>query len=208
MLLVSEADKRRVAEAIARAERGTAGEIVAMIAPESSSYLYIPFLWAGCVALAVPWPFIFWTWWPVQHIYLLQLAVFAILVLALAHRSLRFALVPRSIKHARAHRRALEHFLAQNLYTTVGHTGVLLFVSVAEGFAEIIADAAIHEKVGNAAWEAIVADLADRIGGGAAADGLIDAIATIGQHLAHHFPASETERRNVLTNHLIVLPPA
>ena len=133
MTLVSEADQRRIAEAITEAERTTSGEIVAMIAPQSSSYLHVPFLWAALVALAVPWPFVFWTWWPIQHIYLLQLGVFAALALVLMHPPLRLALVPRSVKHARAHRRAVEQFLAQNLHTAVGRTGVLIFVSVAVG---------------------------------------------------------------------------
>ena len=77
MTLVTEADQRRIAEAITKAERATSGEIVAVIAPQSSNYLHGPFLWAALVALAVPWPFVFWTWWPIQHIYLLQLATFA-----------------------------------------------------------------------------------------------------------------------------------
>ena len=52
----------------------------------------------------------------------------------------RTALVPAHIKRLHAHRRAVEQFLAQNLHTTAGHTGVLIFVSVAERYAEILAD--------------------------------------------------------------------
>src|SRR6478752_2068416 len=132
MTLVAEADQKRIAEAITEAERRTSGEIVAVIAPESSQYLHASFLWAALAALAVPWPFVFWTWWPIQHIYVLQLAVFAALVVLLMPRSVRLALVPRRVKHARAHRRAVEQFLAQNLHTTVGRTGVMIFVSVGE----------------------------------------------------------------------------
>src|SRR6185295_13821637 len=161
MTLVAEADQKRIADAITEAERTTSGEIVAVIAPESSNYLHIPFLWAALVALAAPWPFVFWTWWPIQHIYILQLAVFAALVVVLMPRSVRLALVPRSVKHARAHRRAVEQFLAQNLHTTVGRTGVLIFVSVGEQYAEIVADAAINAKVPEEAWQTIVADLTD-----------------------------------------------
>ncbi len=205
MTLVAEADQRRIAEAITEAERTTSGEIVAVIAPESSSYLHVPFLWAALVALAVPWPFVFWTWWPIQHIYLVQLAVFAALVAILMHPPLRLALVPRSVKHARAHRRAVEQFLAQNLHTTVGRTGVLIFVSVAEHFAEVLADAAIHQKVPESAWQTIVDDLTDHIGRGQAADGFVSAVAAVGEHLARHFPP-DTHAPHTLSNHLIVLP--
>jgi putative membrane protein len=206
MVLVTEDDRRRVADAIAQAERDTAGEIVAVIAPVSGSYLYVPFLWAALAALIVPWPFVFWTWWPIQHIYLLQLGVFAALVVLLMHPSVRLALVPRSVKHGRAHRRALEQFLAQNLHTTVGHTGVLIFVSVAERFAEILADSAIHAKVAQSEWDAIVGDLTDHIGRGESAEGFVRAIRAVGQHLAKHFPPGTHDPRS-LTNHLIVLPP-
>jgi putative membrane protein len=207
MVMVTAEDNRRIADAIAEAERATSGEIVAMIAPESGGYLYVPFLWAGLAALALPWPLIFWTWWPIQHIYLLQLAVYGALLLILAHRPLRLALVPRSVKHAHAHRRALAQFLAQSLYTTVGRTGVLIFVSVAEGFAEIIVDAAIDAKVPQSEWDAIVAELTDHIGRGEAAEGFVRAIRAVGRHLANHFPPGAASP-SVLTNHLIVLPSA
>ncbi len=207
MVLVTPEDNRRIADAIALAEQATAGEIVAVIAPASGNYLFAPFLWAGLVALALPWPLIFLTWWPVQYIYLLQLGVYGVLLLLLAQRPVRLALVPRSVKHAQAHRRAVAQFLAQNLYTTVGHTGVLIFVSVAEGFAEILADGAISAKVPQSEWDAIVADLTRHIGRGEAAEGFVRAIRAVGAHLARHYPPV-AQGAKTLPNHLIVLPPA
>jgi len=207
MTLVTEDDRRRIATAITEAERKTSGEIVAVIASESASYLHGTFLWAALAALAVPWPFVFFTWWPIERIYLLQLVVFVALVLLLTPRSVRMALVPKSLKHARVHRRAMEQFLAQNLHTTVGRTGVLIYVSVGERFAEIVADAAIHEKVPEGVWEAIVADLTGSIGRGRAADGFVRAIGAVGEQLAIHFPP-DPGQAHVLSNHLIVLPHA
>ena len=204
MTLVSDADKRRIGDAITQAERNTSGEIVAVIAPQSSSYLYVPVVWAALAALAVPWPFVFWTWWPIQHIYLLQLGVFAALVAILMPLPMRLALVPQSAKHARAHRRAVEQFLAQNMHTTVGRTGVLIFVSAAEHYAEVLADAAIHARVPQSVWQTIVDDLTDHIGKGQAGDGFVRAIAAAGEHLARHFPPDT--HAHTLTNHLIVLP--
>jgi putative membrane protein len=205
MTLVSEIDRRRVADAITEAERATSGEIVAVVAPQSASYLHVPFLWAALVALAVPWPFVFWTWWPIHSIYLMQLGVFAVLVAVLMPLPLRLALVPQSVKHARAHRRAVEQFLAQNLHTSVGRTGVLIFVSVAERYAEILADTAIHQKVPETAWQAIVTELTGAIGRGEPGEGFVRAIAAVGAHLARHFPPDPHAPR-ALSNHLIVLP--
>jgi putative membrane protein len=205
MTLVSEADRKRIGDAITAAESRTSGEIVAVIAGESASYSHVPFMWAAMVALIVPFPFIFWTWWPIQHIYFLQLAVFAALVVILMYRPIRLALVPASVKTARAHRRAVEQFLVQNLHTTAGRTGVLIFVSVAERFAEIIADAGIHAKVAEGTWQGIVDDLTRRIGDGEAADGFVQAIEAVGRHLAEHFPPGARDP-HALADHLIVLP--
>jgi putative membrane protein len=204
MTLVSKSDAQRVADAISAAESKTSGEIVAVIAPESGSYLHVPILLAALAALAVPWPFVFWTWWPIQHIYVVQLAVFAGLALLLMLRPLRLALVPGSVKRQRAHRRAVEQFLAQNLHTVPGGAGVLIFVSVAERFAEVLADAAIHEKVPEGTWRAIVDELIDHIGRGQPGDGFVRAIEQVGAHLARHFPPGSRGVRQ-LGNHLIIL---
>jgi putative membrane protein len=207
MVLVTETDKIRVAEAITAAEAKTSGDIVAVIAPASASYMYAPFLWAALAALAVPFPFIFWTWWPIQHIYALQILVFAVLAVVLMYPPLRLALVPKSVKHARAHQRAVEQFLAQDLYTNTQRTGVLIFVSTAERFAEILADSAIHQHVDGETWQRIVDDLTDWIAEREAGEGLVRAIGAVGEQLARHFPPG-SEDGHGLTNHLIVLPAA
>ena len=203
-MLISDSDRKRISEAITAAECRTSGEIVAVIAAESASYLSVPFLVASVIALAVPWPFIFFTWFSVQSIYALQLAVFAAALAATLPRPVRFRLVPRSILTQRAHRRAVEQFLAQNLHTTAGRTGVLIFVSVAERYAEILADAAIHSKVPDHTWQAIVDNMTSAIGQGRAGDGFISAIEAVGAMLAEHFPPGSADRAE-LPNHLIVL---
>jgi putative membrane protein len=206
MMRVSKEDRETIANAIAEAEKSTAGEIVAVIAPSSGSYVYAAFFWPAIVALIVPAPFILWTWWPIQTIYALQLAIFAgLTALLLFIRPLRLALVPRSLKHQVAHRRALEQFLAQNLHTTPGRTGVLLFVSVAERFAEIIADAEIDRHVGEEAWRTVVDDLTARIGAGDPVAGFLGAIRAVAKPLAEHFPPG-SHPHDSLPNHLIVLP--
>ncbi|MGA7328772.1 MAG: hypothetical protein WBX25_30885 [Rhodomicrobium sp.] len=193
-----------VEKAIAEAEKHTSGEILAVIAPASGGYYYVPYLWASLIALLVPWPFIYWTWMPVQEIYLIQLAAFAALALILHYPPLRFALVPKRLARQRAHQRAMQQFVAQDIYTTPGHTGVLLFISIAERYAEIVADAAIHAKVPDSEWEAIIGKLTAEIGGGNGGRGLVDAIRRVGEHLAEHFPAPPT-KRDLLPNHLVML---
>lgn len=204
MTLFSPANEQRIANAIASSESQTSGEIVAVVARESSSYLYAPFLWSALIALLVPWPLIVITWWPVIWIFGVQLLVFLILVSVLLMRPIRYALVPKSIKHRTAHRRAVEQFLAQNLHTTKGRTGVLIFVSIAERYAEIIADTEIDAKVADAEWHDMVHALTRTIGAGNPTEGFVKTIERVGAHLAKSFPPG-TADPNELPDHLIVL---
>lgn len=197
-------DDARVSEAIAKAEAKTSGEIVAVVASESDSYAYAPFLWAALAALLAAWPLIYFTWISVQWIYAIQIAVFAALSVLLSTRPLRYRLVPRAVLTERAHARAVEQFLVQNLHTTAGRTGVLIFVSVAERYAEILADAGIHQKVPEDAWQGIIDEMTAHIGAGRTTDGFVTAIERVGQHLAEHFPPGSAPI-NALANHLIVL---
>jgi putative membrane protein len=202
--MFSETDENRIAEAITRAEKATAGEIVAVVAAESSSYLYAPFLWASVVALLVPWPLILWSWWPATWIYVAQIAAFALVLAVTLPRPVRYWLVPRRIKQARAHRRAMEQFVSQNLHTTSGRTGVLIFISVAERHAEIVADAGIEERVAKGTWQEIVTRLVAAFRNGQHTDGFVAAIEDVGGHLATHFPPGSCDA-NELPDHLIVL---
>lgn len=204
MAFISNEDQVRIGEAITAAEKKTSGEIVAVLSGESASYLHVPFLWAALVALIVPWPLVYFTWWPVQWIYLVQLGVFLAILLLTLPRRVRYALVPSSIKRERAHRRAIEQFLVQDLHTTAGRTGVLIYVSVAERYAEIIADTGIDAKVPKGTWQSIVDELTSSIAAGRAGDGFVHAVERSGELLAQHFPPG-TRDPNELPNHLIVI---
>lgn len=204
MTFFSDSDRARINKAIAEAESATSGEIVAVVASRSDDYFFIPFLWAAVMALFAPIPLLYFSDWPGHYIYIAQLAVFvAGSVVALWPRS-RLALVPGVVKRARAHRNGVEKFLAQNLHTTEGRTGVLVFVSVAERFAEVIADKGIYDRVPPETWEGVVGTLTDHIASGETVDGFVIAVRECGAVLAEHFPAG-AEDVNELPNHLIVL---
>jgi putative membrane protein len=202
--LLTAADEDRVSAAIERVERTTSGEVVAVIAAESDTYAWAPVLAAALMALAIAAPLIVFTWLDVRWIYAWQVIVFLAATALLSLRPVRYALVPRAVKRARAHARAVEQFLAQNLHTTAGRTGVLIFVSFAERYAEILADAGIHAKVPATEWQAIVDRLTAHLAEGRPADGFIAAIEASGALLAAHFPPG-THDPNALPNHLIVL---
>ena len=140
----------------------------------------------------------------VASIYAVQLGVFAVLGALSQYWPLRIALVPRRIKRARAHRHAVEQFLAQNLHVTKARTGVLIFVSMAEHFAEVIADEGIYEKVPPETWDGVVDELTRHIGKRETADGFVTAINMCADTLARHFPPGSGDD-NELPDHLIVL---
>ena len=56
-------------------------------------------------------------------------------------------------------REAMRQFFAQGLHKTENRTGVLIFASVAERYAEIVADAGINAKVTPEVWDQAVAAL-------------------------------------------------
>ena len=100
-------DRAAISEAITRAEEKTSGEIVVVAAVASDGYRSFGLLWAALLALGVPIPLIFATKWPVEYIYLLQLAVFLVCLVLFQWERFRFAVVPGTVKRARAHQRAV-----------------------------------------------------------------------------------------------------
>jgi putative membrane protein len=193
-----------IADAISRAERRTSGEIVIVYAEASSGYYFFALLCAALIALGVPLPFIHLTKWPIEYVYLTQLAVFVAGVLLVQFPAVRVALAPGSLKRRRAHLRAVQQFLAQNLHTTKGRTGVLVYVSDAERYAEVIADSGIYEKVPQDVWDELVTNLTAEIGRGNRVQGMIAAAEQCGDILAEHFPPGPLGE-DELPNHLIVL---
>lgn len=196
-----------IAEAISRAERKTSGEIVVVVARASSGYHIFALMCVALVALAVPLPLIHFTKWPIEHVYILQLVVFGLGVLFAQSERFCVAIAPRRLKEARAHLRAVEQFFTQNLHTTKGRTGVLIYVSDAEHYAEVIADDGIYNKVSPEVWNDLIEDLTAQIGRGARVEGFVAAIEKCGAVLAEHFPP-EPLGEDELPNHLIVLDAA
>jgi putative membrane protein len=192
--MISQIDRERIADAIRAAEAKTSGEIFCVIARHASDYRLVPLAWAAAVALVVPAPLIYFTLWPASVIYVVQLIVFIAAALGLSLPDVRFHIVPRRTQHERAHLQAMQQFFAHGLHHTQNRTGVLIFASVAERYAEIVADAGINEKVTPHVWDQAVAALIAGIKQGRAADGFVAAIEQCGAVLAEHFPPGALNR--------------
>lgn len=205
-MVLSDADRGRIIEAIRLAETRTSGEIYCVFSRASSAYRVFPLAWAAGIALLVPLPLIYLTTWPALVIYLLQLGAFIGVMYGLTREPVRYHIVPRSVKHARAHQEALRQFAAHGLQHTELRTGVLIFVSIAERHAEVLADAGIAQKVSPDVWDNAVKTLLSDIRAGRTADGFVAIIDTCAATLAQHFPPGAINR-NELPNAIVELWP-
>jgi putative membrane protein len=202
--MLSAADRERVAAAIRAAEANTAGEIVVVVARQASGYRSVALLYALLGALVAPWPLIAFSELPAGRIFILQLAVALVLTIAFSWAGRRLALVPRWLKRARAREAAAREFLARGLTRTRGRTGVLIFVAVAERYAEVIADAGISDKVDPSVWRDTITELVGALRASQAADGLIAAVARVGAILAEHAPPGAADA-DELPNKVILI---
>ena len=204
MTLVSDSDLEAVSNAIQQVEKDTDAELVAVLAHQADDYRYIPTLWAALVALLVPG--LVWLaglWLNTLEILMLQLTVFIALAMLLRLPGLMFRLVPRPVRQWRAANLARRQFLENNLHHTAGESGVLIFISEAERYVEIIADRGIDKHVAQEQWQGIVDELVAAITRGETQRGLIHCIESCGTLLAQYVPA--TSEKNELPNHLVVI---
>jgi putative membrane protein len=199
----SKEDHEAISAAIRAAEQRTSGQIVCVLAHASSEYGHVPILWASALALIAPWPLIELTQWSVQRIFLVQLAVFIVATLIFFLTPLRIALVPRSVRRSRAHRAALEQFVVRRVANTPNRCGILIFVSLAEHYARIVADEGIATKVQASEWQAAIDSLTANMRVGQIAAGFIAAIERCGAVLAAHAPPDGSA--NALPDRLYVM---
>jgi putative membrane protein len=191
---ISESDRQRISAAIHAAEAKTSGEIVCVLARTSSDATALPVLMAATVALALPWLLVAFTEMSVHRILLLQIATFLVLAPMLCLPRVRVSLVPPAARRAVSHRAAMQQFVLRNLAHKTDRTGVMIFVSLAERYARIIADEGIAARVPQSEWQAAVDALVAHMRGGRIADGFVAAIDACGDVLATHFPRTGTSR--------------
>ncbi|WP_028238554.1 TPM domain-containing protein [Stutzerimonas azotifigens] len=204
MRLLTQAECQLVAEAIERIERDTDAELVTVLAAQADDYRYIPLLWASLVALVLPAALLLFTdWLGAVELLLVQWALFVVLAMVFRMPSVTTRLIPRSVRHWRACNLARRQFIEQNLHHTEGDTGILIFVSEAERYVEIIADRGISSRIDDRAWESIVAAFTEQVRAGQVLEGFIICIEACGALLRQHVP--KTHPRNELPNRLVVL---
>ena len=204
MALLTEPELQQVAEAIERVERDTDAELVTVLAAQADDDRYIPLLWASLLALLLPGALLFFTGWlAAWQLLLVQWLTFIVLAAIFRLPSLTSRLIPRSVRHWRACNLARRQFIELNLHHTEGGTGMLIFVSEAERYVEILVDRGISSRIDNSAWESIVATFTENVRNGRVLEGFLSCIDACGSLLKQQVPA--THERNELPNRLVVL---
>jgi putative membrane protein len=224
MIRLTHADRARVTAAVTQAERGTDGEIVTVVARQSDSYHDVALHYAVAamlltLALAAINPagleaqFMWfangWSGEPDPRrtlfaLTLIETLVFLVVRYGLAWAPLRLALTPKATRARRVRRRAVETFRLGTDRRTGARVGILLYLSLGERMAEIVADEAIHAKVTPETWGKAMAALVTLVREERPGDGMAAAVAQIGDVLARHFPKTSDDV-NELPDRLIEL---
>lgn len=221
-LLLCESDHDRVSTAVATAEGQSAGEIVTVVAQRSDGYADVALAWAALAALTELTSLSLFpdfhlglidrlsgVWareWTAQAVFAVAagwaIATFIVVLLLQLWQPLKLWLVPPHIKALRVRDRATAFFKTGAERRTHGRTGILIYLSLAEHRAEIVADAAIAEKVPAEVWGEAMAAMLVELKAGRLADGMIAAVERVGAVLAEHFPRAEDDH-NELPDRLI-----
>jgi putative membrane protein len=187
--LLSEQDRKAIADTIAAAESRTSGEIVFALAEASSSYQHAALLgaifgMAGISTLYLIFPMVH----TINMVLWVELVSFAVLYAVLTNLSCRRWFIPGREMDARTREAAFFEFYSRGLYRTRESNGVLIFLSQLERRVVILGDKAIHEKMGDRHWDEIRDKIIEGIHSGKAREGICAAIECCGEALARHFP--------------------
>jgi putative membrane protein len=217
-------EHKLVTDAVAKAEQETDGEIVTIVTPLSDKYhdaglhwaLALTLFYLGSIAVFPGFygRFLLWLSGGWDHDYsaseqlgvmfVSTVIVFLILRYLFAYMPLRLALTPKSTKARRVRQRAIDFFKVGAERRTVGLTGILIYMSMGEHRAEIVADEAIIAKVAPEIWGDAMAALIDNVRAGEPGEGMAEAVRHVGIVLREHFPKSDGNA-NELPDRLIEL---
>ncbi|QZH75213.1 MAG: hypothetical protein JY451_00845 [Erythrobacter sp.] len=211
-----------VSAAVREAELATSGEIVPVIADRSDGYSDVVLVWAVAASFTAMSVFALFPdfllgkidWllggWSIEHTYgeviawvlALGLLKFVAVWLLLSWDRLTFLFVPAPVKRQRVHDKAVRLFKVGAEGRTHGGTGVMLYLSMREHRAEIVADDSIALLVPAEVWGEAMADMLAEIRKGCVAEGIAAGVRDVGKVLAEHFPR-RVDDTNELPDRLI-----
>lgn len=204
--LFTDLQKKRIDAAVGVAEVETSAEIVPVVATASGRYDRaedVAGLWLGVLLMTLIW-FVFpethdepgsWGSWPAW----LELAclVAAVVVGFIVGAALtarvdwlrRLFAADREMQEE-VRRRAREVFYDNRVHHTAGRGGVLIYVSLFERTAAVLADDAVLEKLGPAALVEVCDELTAKLAKGDVTEALCETVKVLGDRLAGLLPVA------------------
>jgi putative membrane protein len=206
--LLGDDGAERIEAAIAAAESHTSGEIVPVLVRRSSTVGHVPLVTFALLLLCV-----FLSDLP-AHLselggpYGAWLGACWLLAGGLALGLSRLDAVQRMLTPGADQMRQVDlraqiEFYELEMSRTQGRTGILLFVSLLEHRAVVLADRSIAEKLDAKVWQELVDLMIQGVKGGDLAAGMVQAIQRCGELLSPHFPIADDDE-NELRDHLVV----
>ena len=216
----SDGEKQRIEQAVAEAEAKTSAEIVPVLASSSGRYDRaedIAGIWTSIIAMGVAWAFLqgqsaeaaqWGSTWARFELPLIILAVIAGyglgMTVATYSWTLRRLFTPKKHMTAEVELASGHAFFDSRVHHTQSGTGILIYISLFEQRARILADQTAHEKLGQAALDELCNELIDGIKAGDLATALCEVIKDAGERLEKVLPGTGSDH-NEIENTLIIL---
>lgn len=207
-------DLNQIQKLVSQLESESSGEVVPMIVRRSSAVSHVPivlFLFLLLVFALGEYSLIHiqvfidaslskWSW-------LLLNSVFIIGAYFFCHRLAAWPFLQRWLTNdqdevAQVWQRAELEFYREKMQNTLGRSGILIFISVMERRAVILADEGISAKIKPEMWQEIVTEMSLQLKKGEWVKAFDVSLLRCGELLKKHFPESVNSKSNELANFL------
>lgn len=193
---LTEAEQKTISALVQQMEQQTSGEIVPMVV--SASHSYPTAMIYGATILALPLSLLLMPviggllWLGSQNVWIfitLFAALYA-LFYGLIHQLAwlkRFFLTKGQIE-AEVQEAAITSFFTEKLYKTKEANGILIFISILERKAWILADSGINARIDAGQWQSMIDLITQGIKENRQCEAICQAVVQIGDLLKTHFP--------------------
>lgn len=206
--ILSESELLKLSKIITHAESKTSGEIIPVIVERSSAIGHVPWVILGffmALVFVLERTWLAWSWfllptWAYLVLFIVGLGLSQFL--AQFHWFQR-VLTPNADEEMQVLRRAQIEFFEGASQNTKQQTGILIFVSLMEHRAVVLADKGISQHYPQDTWDEIVQILSSEFKKGHYFEGLEKAILKCGLILEEKLPAKD-KNPNEISNRVIL----
>ncbi|MDO8946240.1 MAG: hypothetical protein Q7U88_03670 [Desulfocapsaceae bacterium] len=198
---LTEAEQNRISTLVQQMEQQTSGEIVPMVV--SASHSYPSAMIFGATLLALPFSLVLmplvstFFWLGSQNIWIfiaLFMALYGIFYgMVQRFTWLKRLFLSRKQVEAEVQEAAITSFFTEKLYKTKDENGILIFISILERKAWVLADSGINAHIDQEQWQEIIGLITRGIKEKRQCEAICEAIIEIGRQLKKHFPVQDND---------------